>query len=292
MKREYRCCFSLIGVVYQLTSRRYYRNCCNRQPICCYSHKGSFVSVAKKNLRVVTPQLVCRTEERPSSQQVSNSNKKYTTKSITKGIAVLLLLLLFLVYVHNNWPILSRLDMKSSLQWIQSLDLPLRFVIFFGVHTIAVVGCFPGTVAIEMAAGLSMNLYYGLASKSILYRWTQKRLEQYPQAKKWMDAIAQQGWKLALFSRLSPIPSFINNYLIALSPISFHDYMIATIVGIIPFLFQVVALGAGIQEMRQQLSWITLSKYIAIILGIIGLGYYTKKMFHSMWEESDHHSQT
>ncbi|GJD11376.1 hypothetical protein Gasu2_55150 [Galdieria sulphuraria] len=88
-----------------------------------------------------------------------------------------------LVTVHNNWPILS-----SSLQWIQSLDLPLRFVIFFGVHTIAVVGCFPGTVAIEMAIGLSMNLYYGLASKSILYRWTQKRLEQYPQAKKWMEA--------------------------------------------------------------------------------------------------------
>ncbi|EME27314.1 SNARE associated Golgi protein [Galdieria sulphuraria] len=77
--------------------------------------------------------------------------------------------------------------MKSSLQWIQSLDLPLRFVIFFGVHTIAVVGCFPGTVAIEMAIGLSMNLYYGLAC-IILYRWTQKRLEQYPQAKKWMEA--------------------------------------------------------------------------------------------------------
>ncbi|GJQ14153.1 hypothetical protein GpartN1_g5944.t1 [Galdieria partita] len=327
-KNSHLCGFQrqiVVSTTHQHTHRYYWKNG-NRKYTSCSIHNLYVGGCNRRLCSHSITQLVCKKEEKPLydlffRQQFSNSNKKYS-KGIKIGIAILLLLLLgYLIYLattlydnnnhlhhsHNNigWLIiLPRFDMKSSLQCIPSLELPIRFMLFFFIHTIAVIGCFPGTVAIELAAGASMNIYYALIcmytskvlaamvsfllAKSILYRWTRKKLEQYPQAQKWMSAIAQQGWRIALFSRLSPIPSFINNYLIALSPISFRDYMIATILGIIPFLFQVVVLGAGIQNMKQHhLSWITILKYIAVIVGILGLSYYTKKIFDSFMQESD-----
>jgi len=229
------------------------------------------------------------------------TNKKGISSSLQKilvGVAIVVLFYLGIQFWRaspKNW------KNVGWYSWLSSLDLPSRFFLFFLIHTIAVVGCFPGTSAIELGAGWSMNIYYGficmytskvvaamisfVLAKSILYRWTQSRIQKYPFAVKLMSAIAKRGWKLALFCRLSPIPSFVNNYIIALTPIAFRDYMIATLIGTIPFLFQLVILGAGIPRDVPQanvhpplVSYQRLFKYIPIILGIGGLSAYMKQV--------------
>lgn len=207
--------------------------------------------------------------------QVTHWSKKYAFILLGIGVAGIVLL----VGKHSAW-----LYKNTGFQWIESLELPVRFLVFFFLHTIAVIGCFPGTVALEVAAGLSMHMglaficmYFSkllaamisfLLARTILYEWTRKRLEKFPQT--WISGIAKQGWRWVLFARLSPVPSFVNNYLIALSPISFREYIAATAVGIIPFLLQVVVLGAGIQDVkRNHVSWTVVLRYLPILVGIV-----------------------
>ena len=49
------------------------------------------------------------------------------------------------------------------------------------------------------------------------------------------SAVAEEGWKMVLLLRLSPvIPFALLNYMLSLTPISFPDYAWTSAVGIIP----------------------------------------------------------
>eukprot|EP01087_Luapelamoeba_hula_P017775 TRINITY_DN562_c2_g1_i3.p2 TRINITY_DN562_c2_g1~~TRINITY_DN562_c2_g1_i3.p2 ORF type:complete len:150 (+),score=38.98 TRINITY_DN562_c2_g1_i3:767-1216(+) len=55
-----------------------------------------------------------------------------------------------------------------------------------------------------------------------------------------------EQWKWALLLRLSPVPSWVNNYGLALTPVGFPAYLVSTVVGGVLMIVQNVNIGAAL----------------------------------------------
>eukprot|EP00871_Galdieria_phlegrea_P002661 jgi/Galph1/3396/GphlegSOOS_G2023.1 len=199
----------------------------------------------------------------------------------------------------------------EAIQWMASLPPSVRFFYLFLLHTVAVLVCFPGTAAIEIASGFSLGIFYGFLcmhlsklvaaiiafglTRSILYQWTNRQIEKYPKAKRFIKAIADEGWKFVFLLRLSPLPSFVNNYLISLAPISLWQYIMATGIGIVPFLLQLVIFGATAHDAqalpRTGGTGPNLWKNLVLSIGMIGLVYYINRVVRKVLNDESSNNQ-
>lgn len=60
-----------------------------------------------------------------------------------------------------------------------------------------------------------------LLGRTLLNRWVQNTLKNHPHFSEVYTAMGKDTFKLAVMLRLSPVPSWVNNYGLALTPISF-----------------------------------------------------------------------
>lgn len=159
--------------------------------------------------------------------------------------------------------------LPAATEFAQKLDGPLGSAAFAAVHTLAIVLCFPGTVLFELAAGALYGLGAGVfvvaAAKGLaatitwflvqtlrdgpLGLWVQERasaassrlLGSAPgsagaaageRASQLRAAVARGGFRFCLLARLSPLPSWANNYgLPLLGAVGFETYFPATLLG-------------------------------------------------------------
>jgi uncharacterized membrane protein YdjX (TVP38/TMEM64 family) len=64
------------------------------------------------------------------------------------------------------------------------------------------------------------------------------------------NAIGEQGFKVVLLTRLSPISPFIVlNYLLGLTKVPFRDYLLGSVIGMIPGTVLFVYIGAGLRSL-------------------------------------------
>lgn len=61
-----------------------------------------------------------------------------------------------------------------------------------------------------------------LLGRTLLNRWVQNVLKNYPQFTEVYATMGKDTFKLAILLRLSPVPSWVNNYGLALTPISYR----------------------------------------------------------------------
>jgi len=177
------------------------------------------------------------------------------------------------------------IDQIQQLGWLSPFVLAIA-------HILCVAGCFPGSVMFEWAAGLVFGVSLGfiliLISKSIggglgfllgrnfFRKWVQEKLVDSPKLQKIFSLIGKDGWKIALFLRISPLPSWLNTYGLALTPISFKDFMIATILGSIPMIMQNVYVGSIVQNLSDPKphGWLNIIAIGFMILSTIAFSRY------------------
>ncbi|HNS20043.1 MAG TPA: TVP38/TMEM64 family protein [Sedimentisphaerales bacterium] len=64
------------------------------------------------------------------------------------------------------------------------------------------------------------------------------------------DAAGEQGFKIVLLSRLSPVfPYAILNYAFGLTKVPFRHYIVATVIGVLPPMVMYVYVGAGLRSL-------------------------------------------
>jgi uncharacterized membrane protein YdjX (TVP38/TMEM64 family) len=76
-----------------------------------------------------------------------------------------------------------------------------------------------------------------------------------------VDAVTEQGWKIVLLLRLSPLVPFnVQNYLFGITGISFAHYAVATALGVLPgaaLFLSIGAFGHGTEDAdSRMLNWI------------------------------------
>lgn len=91
-----------------------------------------------------------------------------------------------------------------------------------------------GILFVWVGATVGATLAF-LLGRTALRSWVSERVKKYPKFRAVDGAIKDQGWKIVLLLRLSPILPFnILNYALALTDVSFIHYFISTALGMIP----------------------------------------------------------
>lgn len=143
--------------------------------------------------------------------------------------------------------------------WVQGLG-PAGLLIYSLVYALAVVLLVPGSI-LTLAAGAAFGLLPGLASvllgatagatlafllsRHLARRRVESWIETKPRFSAVDKAVAREGWKIVFLTRLSPMfPFSFQNYAYGLTKISFWQYTLASLVGIVPGAFMYVYIGS------------------------------------------------
>ena len=165
-------------------------------------------------------------------------------------------------------------------EWIRGDTSGLGAVPFIAVHIVAIILCFPGTAIFELTAGavfgflpgvLVVASAKGLAAALTFFiarairdgppgRWIQERLDQEGQegGQSWTEklqrGVRQDAFRFCLLARLSPVPSWINNYALPLAGVSLSSFLPATLLGMLPPLASNVYSGSAAASVAAALS--------------------------------------
>jgi len=143
-------------------------------------------------------------------------------------------------------------------RWVQELG-PAGIFLYSLVYALAVVLLVPGSI-LTLVAGAAFGLVPGVASvllgatlgaalaflisRHVARRRVESWMETKPRFSAVDEAVAREGWKIVLLTRLSPVfPFSLQNYAYGLTRISFWQYMVASLIGMTPGAFMYVYIG-------------------------------------------------
>jgi len=166
--------------------------------------------------------------------------------------------------------------LKSALDWIGKLG-PWGPVIFVGLYVVATVLFVPGSVltlgagaAFGVALGsvcVSISATLGATAAFLVGRYLARdaiarKIEKHEKFATIDRAVADEGWKIVLLTRLSPIfPFTLLNYAFGLTRVKLSHYVLASWLGMIPgtvmyvYLGSLVNVGAGHRQ-RTTGEWV------------------------------------
>lgn len=160
--------------------------------------------------------------------------------------------------------------------WLETLLVQLQelgvwgALIWAGVYVLAAVLLIPGSL-LTLGAGFAFGIVTGIAVVSIgstlgaaaaflvgrtLARgWIEAKVAGNPKFRAIDQAIGEQGFKMVLFLRLSPVfPFNLLNYALGLTRVSFRDYVLASWIGMLPATLVYVYLGSAVKDLAELLA--------------------------------------
>ena len=185
------------------------------------------------------------------------------SKGIVLAVVVLVLIGLFAT-------IDVRALLRAALDWIEQLG-PWGQVLFVLIYATATVLLVPGS-----ALGLGAGALFGVVRGSVLVSlastigatcafllgrylaraWVAKKIEGRASFVAIDQAVAGEGWKIVLLTRLSPVfPFTLLNYAFGLTRVSLREYVLASWLGMMPGTVMYVYLGslarAGVADQQR-----------------------------------------
>ncbi len=202
----------------------------------------------------------------PQEASFSISSKWRWGLCATAGVV----LLLALKYFHVQELL------KSALDWIGKLG-PWGLVIFAGLYVVATVlfvpgsvltlgagavfGVVPGSVCVSVSATLGATAAF-LVGRYLARDAIARKIEKHDKFASIDRAVANEGWKIVLLTRLSPVfPFTLLNYAFGLTRVKLSHYVLTSWLGMIPgtvmyvYLGSLVNVGAGHRQ-RTTVEWV------------------------------------
>ncbi|MEK7390040.1 MAG: TVP38/TMEM64 family protein [Elusimicrobiota bacterium] len=153
--------------------------------------------------------------------------------------------------------------MAAALAWTAAAG-PLGQAAFVGLYVLACVAFLPGSI-LTLGAGAAFGLGKGfalvsigstlgagaafLAGRYLLRDWVSRRLERVPAFAAVAQAVGQEGWRVVVLTRLSPVLPFnLLNYGYGLTTVGLGEYLLASWIGMMPGTLLYVYLGAAAGE--------------------------------------------
>jgi len=197
---------------------------------------------------------------------------------------------------------------QTSLHWVESLGIlaPIMFILIYNLATVLFIpgslltlkgGCLFGVVLGSIY--VTIAAMFGAICAFLIGRyfsrdWVCQQIEHHPKFKAINQAVKQEGWKIVLLTRLSPIfPFNLLNYLFGVTQVSIKDYVLGSI-GMIPATVVYVYIGslasdlATANMMNQPITQETeIAKLVIRSIGLVAtiavtvyLSYLAKKALH------------
>ena len=188
---------------------------------------------------------------------------------------------------HFNLPGHIQGLLQVALAWVQSLG-PIGILVYIGIYNLATVLFIPGSlltlgggaiygvgwgsVYVFVAATLGATLAF-MIGRYISRDWVNDRVAHNDNFRAIEAAVAREGFKIVLLTRLSPLfPFNLLNYAFGITQVSLRDYVLGS-VGMIPGTIMYVYIGSLAGDLASLGSKPNLSPQAqAIDLGIRLLG--------------------
>jgi uncharacterized membrane protein YdjX (TVP38/TMEM64 family) len=182
-------------------------------------------------------------------------------KNTLLRLAVLLVLATAVVLGFIFLPVQGYIH--DALEWVRELG-PWGPIVLAAVYVVACVLFVPGTL-LTLAAGFLFGVVVGTITVSVgsvagasaaffvgrfLARgWVESWVAKNPKFRAIDHAVGEQGFKIVLLTRLSPVFPFIFlNYAFGLTRVRFRDYLLASWIGMLPGTVMYIYIGSLFQE--------------------------------------------
>ena len=148
---------------------------------------------------------------------------------------------------------------RDTLAWISGLGsvAPLMFIVIYILACVlllpgsiltlgagAVFGVIKGSIAVSVGSTLGATCAF-LVGRYLARNWVSGKIAENEKFKAIDDAVAREGWKIVLLTRLSPIfPFNLLNYAFGLTKVSLKQYFLASWIGMIPGTIMYVYIGS------------------------------------------------
>ncbi|UKO96440.1 TVP38/TMEM64 family protein [Nostoc sp. UHCC 0870] len=208
------------------------------------------------------------------------------------------IVLLIIAARQFNFPVI----LQTLVTWVNSLGVwgAIAYIIIYNLATLLFIpgslltlkgGCLFGlvwgSVYVLIAAIIGATLAF-LIGRYLSRDWVCKQLEKYPKFKAIDQAVAQEGWKIVLLTRLSPVfPFNLLNYAFGVTQISLKDYILGSL-GILPGTVMYVYIGSLASDLAmldtthqpvtpetQMIQWVM---QIVGLIATIGMTIYVTKI--------------
>jgi uncharacterized membrane protein YdjX (TVP38/TMEM64 family) len=155
--------------------------------------------------------------------------------------------------------------LQAIFLWVESLGrfAPIAFIIIYNITTVLLIpaslltlkgGCLFGvvwgSVYVSIAAVLGA-IWAFLIGRYLSRDWVRQKIEHHPKFKAIDEAVKQEGWKIVLLARLSPLfPFNLLNYALGITSVSLRDYILGS-VGMLPATVMYVYIGSLASDLAQ-----------------------------------------
>ena len=149
----------------------------------------------------------------------------------------------------QGWLTQLQVLLTQLLEWLATLGVwgPVLYILLYIVSCLAllpaslltigagaVFGVVRGSILVNIGATLGAAAAF-LVGRFLARGWVERKIAGHPAFASIDRAVAADGWKIVLLTRLSPaFPFFLFNYGYGLTRVSFRHYFFATWLGIIP----------------------------------------------------------
>jgi uncharacterized membrane protein YdjX (TVP38/TMEM64 family) len=187
-----------------------------------------------------------------SRSSIPKSGRKNAFKAFAAAAVVILLVIASLRFDLH-------LILREALASISGLGPagPVLFVVLYIMACVlllpgsiltlgagAVFGVVKGSIAVSIGATLGATCAL-LVGRYLARDWVAKRISGNPKFRSIDDAVAREGWKIVLLTRLSPIfPFNLLNYAFGLTRVRIRHYFFASWLGMIPGTVMYVYIGS------------------------------------------------
>lgn len=148
---------------------------------------------------------------------------------------------------------------KDMLAWISGLG-PLAGIIFVGIYIAATIlflpgsiltlgagvvfGVIKGSIAVSIASTLGATAAF-LVGRYLARGWVSNKISGNEKFSAIDEAVAREGWKIVLLTRLSPVfPFNMLNYAFGLTKVSLKHFFWASWIGMLPGTVMYVYIGS------------------------------------------------
>jgi uncharacterized membrane protein YdjX (TVP38/TMEM64 family) len=147
--------------------------------------------------------------------------------------------------------------------WVRGLGWwgPLVFGVVYAVAALLVpasvltlgagfaFGVVLGTVVVSLSSVTTAALAFGLG-RTLARGWVEAKVAANPKFRAIDRAVAENGFKIVLLTRLSPVfPFLLLNYAYGLTSVRFRDYFLASWIGMLPGTVLYVYLGSTVRQL-------------------------------------------
>ncbi|CAD7699216.1 unnamed protein product [Ostreobium quekettii] len=183
---------------------------------------------------------------------------------------------------------------EALARWLETHRSPSAIGIFMGIGVAAVVLLVPGPVIAVFGgalygkvAGFGIVLASVAIGQSVAYvigrfllrdwvvEFASRRITRFPLID---SVVAREGWKFVLLLRLSPLlPDSVLNYVLAVTAISYHVYVVTSLVAVVPWTVGFVYVGSLAHNVAEaahsgvRVSPTTLAVSMAVSVVALGL---------------------